>query len=101
MKEGFNMNLYSIPKSKEFKERSEGHPELWQCSLDEFIEKVLPTLKAKQSKHKLKNKVVKMAAQFLRLKFDLKELAGTIEYEVNKAIDESLIYFVNVLGEDV
>ena len=95
------MSVYSIPKSKEFKERSEGHHGIWKCSLEEFIEKVLPILKEKQSKHRLKNKVVKVAAQFLRIKFDEKELAGTIEYEVNKAIDESLIYFVNVLGEDV
>lgn len=95
------MNPYSIPKSKEFKEKSEGHPEIWRCSLEEFIEKVLPVLKEKQSKHQLKNKVVKVAAQFLRIGFDNKELAGTVEYEVNKAIDESLIYFVNILGEDV
>ena len=95
------MNLYSIPKSKEFKEKSEGHPEIWKCSLEEFIEKVLPILKEKQSKHQLENKVVKVAAQFLRIGFDKKELAGTVEYEVDKAIDESLIYFVNILGEDV
>lgn len=88
-------------KSEHFKTKAYGHPELWECTLEEFIEKVSPVLQAQQIKHNLKNKVAKTAAGFLRLKFDNKELKGKVEYEVAKAIDEALIYYVNVLGEDV
>lgn len=83
------------------RERSQGHIEVWQCTVDEFIEKVMPVLKEHMTKNKLKPKVVKLAASFLRIKFDKAELKGTIEYEVATAIEESLIYHVNCLGEEV
>jgi hypothetical protein len=87
--------------AESLREKAYGHPELWVCTLEEFIEKVFPVLREHQIKNKLKRKVVILAAQFLRLHFDAKEMRGTIEYEVSKAIDESLIYYVNVAHEQV
>jgi len=84
-----------------FKEKAFGHAELWDCTLDEFIEKVVPIIQKHQYKNKLKPKVIKTAIDFLHIRFNEKELKGTIEYEVSKAIEESLIYYVNCLGEDV
>lgn len=87
--------------AERFKEKAYGHPEIWECALDEFINKVAPVLQDHQKRNKLKPKVVSLAADFLRLKFDAKELKGTVEYEVCNAIDMALIYYVNVLGEEV
>jgi hypothetical protein len=84
-----------------FKEKAYGHPELWECSLQEFIDKVSPVVQEHWNKHNLKKKVVLLAASFLRIKFERKELKGTIEYEVCSAIECAAIYFVNVLGEEV
>ena len=82
-------------------ERRQGHPDLWECTLQEFIDKTIPEMQAQQQKHSIGMKVVKTACAFLRLKFDRKELKGTIEYEVAKAIEESLIYYTNCVGEEV
>lgn len=91
----------NIPKSPEFKERSEGHADIWECSLQEFINKASPVLDEHWHKNKLDIKVVKLAAQLLRMEYDSKELKGTIDYEVTSAIDNALVYLVNVCGEDV
>ena len=87
--------------AERFKAKAYEHLELWECSLEEFIEKVIPVMQDHQKRNKLKPKVVRTAAVFLRMRFDSKELKGTIEYEVSKAIEESLIYYVNCLGEEV
>lgn len=86
--------------AKAYQEKAYGHPEIWECTLEEFIKKVSPELQDQWTRNNLKHKVVKLAADFLRLKFDGKELKGTIKHEVAKSIEESLIYFVNVLDED-
>lgn len=91
----------NIEMAKAFRERREGHADIWECTLEEFIDKVIPIWKEHQIKNKLSRKVMELSAQFLRIKFDRKELKGTIEYEVSKAIEESMIYFVNGLGEDI
>ena len=82
-------------------ERRQGHPDLWECTLQEFIDKTIPEMQAQQQKHTIGMKVVKTACAFLRIKFDRKELKGTVEYEVANAIQEALIYYANVLGEEV
>jgi hypothetical protein len=87
--------------NKIVRDKAYGHSEIWECTLEEFITKTLPTLQGHQQRNKLKAKVVKTAAEFLRIKFDRKELKGTIEYEVATAIQEALIYYVNCLGEEV
>lgn len=84
-----------------FKEKSQGHSDIWQCTLEEFVTKVSPAILQRAKKHNLKPKVVMMATSFIRNKFELGDLAGTIEYEVSKVIEEALMYYVNVLGEDV
>lgn len=83
------------------KEKAYGHPELWECTLDEFIAKASVVLMEHRDKNKLKPKVVSLAAQFLRIEFEAKTLKGTVEYEVSRAIDGALIYFVNVAGEEI
>jgi hypothetical protein len=88
-------------KSAQFKEKVNGHADLWDCTLENFIEKVTPVLQDHIRKNNLSSKVVKTAISFLRLKFDNKELKGEIGYEVAKAIEESLIYYVNCLGEGI
>jgi hypothetical protein len=87
--------------SEQLRQKAFGHPEIWDCTLDEFIAKVFPVLQEHRTRNLLKPKVVNTAAQFLRIKFDRKELKGEIEYEVSIAIQESLIYYVNCLGEEV
>jgi len=82
-------------------ERRQGHADLWDCTVDEFIQKVIPEVQSQQLKHTIGMKVVKTACSFLRIKFDRKELKGTVEYEVANAIQESLIYYANCLGEEV
>jgi hypothetical protein len=54
------MNLYSIPKSKEFKEKSEGHPEIWKCSflLQKYKKYDIIYYKVKKERIKLKRGVV-------------------------------------------
>ena len=59
----------------------------------------MPVLQAHQVKNKLQKKVVVTASQFLRIKFDKKELQGTIDYEVSSAIYMALVYYANCLGE--
>ena len=86
---------------KAFKDRRQGHADIYECSLDEFIDKVIPVWQEHQKKNKLSSKVMELSARFLRIKFDNKELKGTIEYEVAKAIEESMMYYVNCLGEDI
>lgn len=88
-------------KMERLKEKAYGHPAIWECTLEEFIEKVAHVLQEHQNKNNFKRKVFETAAGFLRLKFDNKELKGEIEYEVAKAIENSLMYYANVLGEDV
>lgn len=88
-------------KESQFYERRNGYADIWECNLDEFIDKVIPAWQEHQKKNKLSKKVMELSAQFLRIKFDNKELKGTIEYEVAKAIEESMMYYVNVLGEDI
>jgi hypothetical protein len=95
------MIAQEIPMAPAFKERAYGHPEIWECTLDEMINKCSPVLQAQWNKHKLKKEVVKLAASFLRIKFERKQLKGEIGYEVCQAIDESLIYHVNCLGVEV
>lgn len=88
-------------KAEQFKEKVYGHADIWECSLDKFINKVIPVWQEHQVMNKLSKKVMELSAQFLRIKFDNKELKGTIEYEIAKAIEESMIYYINVLGEDI
>lgn len=83
------------------KERAYGHSSIWECSLEQLIEKVVPVLQDHQRRNLIPDRVLKTAAHFLRIKFDRKELAGEINYEVTCAIQEALIYYVNCLGEDV
>lgn len=84
-----------------FKKKAYGHAELWECSLEEFIEKVAPVLAEHQRRNKLQAKVIDTTAGFLRIKFEWKELKGTVEYEVASAIEIALIYYVNYLGETI
>lgn len=88
-------------KESQFYERRNGHADIWECTLEEFIDKVILVWQEHQIKNKLSRKVMELSAQFLRIKFDNKELKGTIEYEVAKAIEESMMYYVNCLGEDI
>ena len=88
--------------ASKLRDNAYGHADIWECTLDEFIAKVLPVVQEHYKKHSdLTPKVIKLAMQFLRLHFDAKELKGTIEHEVSRAIDESLIYYVNCTGEGV
>jgi hypothetical protein len=91
----------SLTSSQILRDKAYGHPELWECTLDEFIEKVLTVLLDHQKRNKLKRKVVETAVAFLRISFDKKELKGTIEYEVANAIQSAMIYYANCLGEEV
>jgi len=93
--------MMDIPKSAAYKERSEGHREIWQGTLMDAIQLLTPEIQRQQAKHKVPTKVVKTAIGFLRLKYDDHKLAGTVQHEVALAIDEALVYHVNVLGEDV
>jgi len=81
-------------------DRRQGHEDIWECSLEEFVKKVLPECNKQQKENNITYKIMKLCASFLRMKFNEKELKGTIEYEVAKAIEESMIYYTNVLGED-
>ena len=84
-----------------YRERSQGHADLWECTVEQFINQVLPVVQEHQKRNHLSHKVVTTVCQFLRIKFDRKELKGTPEHEVATAIEESLIYYVNVKGEEV
>jgi hypothetical protein len=88
-------------KSEAFRERSEGHEDLWQGTPEEFMDLVTPVIRAEQLVHSIPKKVVILACKFLRLGYDQHELKGTVAYEVSTAIDQALVYFTNVLGEDV
>lgn len=88
-------------KVEQFKERRLGHTDIWECTLEEFIKKVLLECNKQQKENNITYKIMELSAQFLRIKFDNKELKGTIEYEVAKAIEESMMYYVNVCGEDL
>lgn len=81
-------------------ERRTGHADIWECTLKEFIDKALLEVLKQQKENDLTHKIVKLATSFLRIKFEQKELKGTIEYEVAKVIEESMIYYTNVLDED-
>jgi hypothetical protein len=85
---------------KEIIDRRQGHADIWECNLEEFKEKVLPEYLKQQKDNDITNKILKLAISFLRIKFEAKELKGTIEYEVAKSIEESMMYYTNVLGED-
>jgi hypothetical protein len=85
---------------KEIIDRRQGHTDIWECSFEEFKEKVLPEYLRQQKDNNITHKILKLATSFLKIKFDNKELKGTIEYEVAKSIEESMIYYTNVLGED-
>jgi hypothetical protein len=74
---------------------------MWECTLEEFIEKVVPVLQEHIQKNKLHIKVVKLAISFLRIHFEEKTLPDTVEKAVSKSIEEALIYYVNIMGEDV
>jgi len=93
--------MMDISKSAEYKERSEGHRDLWSGTLMSVIQLLTPEIQRQQTKHKVPNKVITTAIGFLRLKYDEQKLAGTVQHEVALAIDEALVYHVNVLGEDV
>lgn len=82
-------------------ERCTGHKDIWDCSLDEFIEKVIPEYEKQILKNNISKKVYSLAMQFLRLDFDARKLAGTVEYEVANSIEAAGIYFVNVVGESI
>jgi hypothetical protein len=79
---------------------TQGHPEIWACSIEDFIAKVLPVLNGHKVRNNLSTKTIKTAAQFLRLRFDKGDLTGTIDYEVAHSIEMALVYYVNVLGEE-
>lgn len=81
------------------RERAYGHTEIWKCTLEEFGNKMAPVLLEHIEKNKLERKVYETAVSFLRIKFDRGELKGTVEYEVSTAIEESMIYYTNCLGE--
>lgn len=81
-------------------DRRQGHVDIWECSLEEFKEKVLPEYLMQQKNNDITHKILKLATSFLRIKFEAKELKGTIEYEVAKSIEESMMYYTNILGED-
>ena len=87
--------------AEQFREKSQGHADIWECDEYTFVGKCATALQDHQKRNTLSPKVVKMAAQFLRIKFDKKELKGTVDYEVSTAIEEALIYYVNCKGEDV
>lgn len=87
-------------KIEQIKKRRLGHSDIWECTLEEFINKVIPECNKQQKENKITNRIMKLGCSFLKLKFDDKELKGTIEYEVAKAIEEAMIYYTNVLGED-
>jgi hypothetical protein len=87
-------------KIEQIKKRRLGHADIWECSLEEFKVKALPEYLKQQKNNNITNKILKLATSFLRIKFEAKELKGTIEYEVAKSIEESMIYYTNVLGED-
>ena len=80
--------------------RRQGHTDVWECGLEEFVKKVLPECNKQQKENNITYKIMKLCASFLRIKFNDKELKGTVEYEVAKAIEESMIYYTNVLSED-
>lgn len=82
----------------EYKERREGHEDIWNCTLDECFTKISPIAQEHCAKDNIDNKTIGLAANFLRIKFERKELKGTIEYEVSKAFEEALIYYTNVEG---
>lgn len=81
-------------------DRRQGHADIWECSLEEFKEKALPEYLKQQKNNDITHKILKLATSFLRIKFEAKELKGTIEYEVAKSIEESMMYYTNVLNED-
>lgn len=81
-------------------DRRTGHTDIWECTLKEFIQKSFPEFRRQQKENDITDKILKLGCSFLRIKFEQKELKGTIEYEVAKAIEESMIYYTNVLGED-
>lgn len=83
---------------KAYKERREGHEDIWNCTVKEFATKILPELKERSRKDRLSIKVIELAVDFLKIKYNDKKLQGTVEYEVSKAIEESLIYYTNVEG---
>lgn len=87
-------------KIEQIKKRRLGHEDIWECSLDEFKEKSLPEYLNQQKNNDITYKILKLATSFLRIKFEAKELKGTVEYEVAKSIEESMTYYTNVLGED-
>lgn len=64
-------------------------------TIEEFIIKLVPLIKKQSKENKLKPEVVKLAVDLLILKFNSKELKGSLEYEVNTAIFESIAHYGN------
>jgi hypothetical protein len=87
-------------KLEQIKNRRLGHADIWECTFEEFKEKAFPEYLRQQKNNNITNKILKLATSFLKIKFENKELKGTIEYEVAKSIEESMMYYTNVLDED-
>lgn len=64
-------------------------------TIEEFVIKLVPLIKKQSKENKLKPEVVKLAVDLLILKFNSKELKGSLEYEVNTAIFESIAHYGN------
>lgn len=69
--------------------------------LKQIIDKTTPVLMSHWRRNDLHRKVIEMAIKFLRIGFNKGELKETVEHEVAKAIDKALVYYVNILGEEV
>jgi len=67
----------------------------------EFIAMVSPEFLKQATKHKISLKVVFLACEFMRIKFDQNDLKDSIEVEVSRALELSMIYYVNVANESI
>lgn len=81
--------------TKCIKEQSHGHEEMWKCTIEEFVDLILSTLLEAQREHNINSKIIKTAIGIIRARFDNGTLAGTIRYEVSKAIEDSKEYHSN------
>jgi hypothetical protein len=67
-------------------DRRQGHADIWECSFEEFKEKALPEYLKQQKDNNIMNKILKLATSFLRIKFEDKELKGTIKGIIEQGV---------------
>jgi hypothetical protein len=86
-------------KSREFKSRSQSGENIWNPIYSTLVI-VNNIFEQKLSKLKLGMETKKMCKAFFYSRLQCMDLKGTIDYEVEKCIDEAIIYVTDNMGKN-